>query len=156
LIENISLPPEVEGALDQRTKMGVLGDMNKYTQYRAAEAIGDAAKNPNGMSGLGAGIAVGGALSDQMRNAMNGGGGGGGAAPVAPPPLPGSAPFYVAINGQQQGPFDMGVLAGKVQGGAVGRGTLVWRQGMSGWVAAESVPELAGLFASVPPPLPPQ
>jgi hypothetical protein len=90
-----------------------------------------------------------------MRNAMSGGGGGG-AAPVAPPPLPGSAPFYVAINGQQQGPFDMGALAGKVQGGAVGRGTLVWRQGMSGWVAAESVPELAGLFASVPPPLPPQ
>jgi len=41
LIENISLPPEVEQALDQRTKMGVLGDMSKYTQYRTAEAIGD-------------------------------------------------------------------------------------------------------------------
>ncbi len=155
LIENISLPPEVEQALDQRTKMGVLGDLNKYTQYRTAEAIGDAAKNPSGMSGLGAGIAAGSAMADQMRSAMSGGGGGG-AAPVAPPPLPGSAPFFVAINGQQQGPFDMATLAGKAQGGALSRGTLVWRQGMSGWVAAESVPELATLFASMPPPLPPQ
>jgi membrane protease subunit (stomatin/prohibitin family) len=158
LIENISLPPEVEAALDQRTKMGVLGDMNKYTQYRTAEAIGDAAKNPSGMSGLGAGIAAGSAMADQMRNAMSGsfGGGGGGAGAVAPPPLPGVAPFYVAINNQQQGPFDPNALAGKVRDGAVSRNTLVWRQGMATWAAAESVPELAGLFASVPPPLPPQ
>jgi membrane protease subunit (stomatin/prohibitin family) len=158
LIENISLPPEVETALDQRTKMGVLGDMNKYTQYRTAEAIGDAAKNPSGMSGLGAGIAAGSAMADQMRNAMSGsfGGGGGGTGAVAPPPLPGTAPFYVAINNQQQGPFDPNALAGKVRDGAVSRNTLVWRQGMATWAAAESVPELAGLFASVPPPLPPQ
>lgn len=154
LIENISLPPDVETALDQRTKMGVLGDMNKYTQYRTAEAIGDAAKNPSGMSGLGAGIAAGSAMADQMRNAMSGGNSGGGA--VAPPPLPGAAPFYVAINNQQQGPFDTSALAGKVREGALARNTLVWRQGMAGWTAAESVPELAGLFASMPPPLPPQ
>ncbi len=70
LIENISLPPEVEQALDQRTKMGVLGDLNKYTQFQTAQAIGDAAKNPNGMSGLGTGIAAGAAMADQMRNAM--------------------------------------------------------------------------------------
>ncbi|HUO10091.1 MAG TPA: SPFH domain-containing protein [Phycisphaerae bacterium] len=151
LIENISLPPEVEQALDQRTKMGVLGDMSKYTQYQTAQAIGDAAKNPSGMSGLGAGIAAGSAMADQMRNAMAAGAAGG---EVASPPLPTSVAFYVAVNNAQQGPFDMGALAGKVRDGSLTRQTLVWKQGMSGWAAAETVGELAGLFGSVPPPLP--
>ena len=57
----------MEQALDQRTKMGVLGDMNKYTQYQTAQAIRDAAKNPSGMSGPGARIAAGSAIADQMR-----------------------------------------------------------------------------------------
>src|SRR5439155_9490091 len=46
LVENISLPPEVEQALDERTKMGVIGDLSRYTQFKTAGAIGDAAKNP--------------------------------------------------------------------------------------------------------------
>ncbi len=51
LVENISLPPAVEEALDKRTSMGVLGDMSQYTQYQAATAIGDAAKNPGSAAG---------------------------------------------------------------------------------------------------------
>ena len=153
LIENISLPPEVEQALDQRTKMGVLGDMNKYTQYQTAQAIGDAAKNPSGMSGLGAGIAAGSAMADQMRNAMNQPANSGGG---APPPLPQTSAFYVAINNAQQGPFDANALAQKAREGALTRQTLVWKQGMAAWSPAETVPDLAQLFAAVPPPLPPQ
>ncbi len=158
LIENISLPPEVEQALDNRTKMGVLGDLNKYTQYRTAEAIGDAAKNPGGMSGLGAGIAAGSAMADQMRNAMNQNYGGGGApsSGMAPPPIPQSVAFFVAVNGQQQGPFDLNTLATKSHDGSLARNTLVWKQGMPAWTPADQVPDLANLFASMPPPLPPQ
>src|SRR5271154_180046 len=100
LIENISLPPEVEQALDQRTKMGVLCDLNKYTQFQTAQAIGDAAKNPNGMAGLGSGIAAGAAMADQMRNAMNPNAGGGAASPP-PLPVPGGAAYFVAVGGQQ-------------------------------------------------------
>jgi len=154
LIENISLPPEVEQALDQRTKMGVLGDMNKYTQFQTAQAIGDAAKNPSGMAGLGSGIAAGAALADQMRGAMAGGG-----APVGavPPPLPQqAAAFFIAINGQQQGPFDVNSLAAKARDGSLQRNTLVWRQGMANWSPAEQVAELTNVFAAVPPPLPPR
>ncbi|MBN2714110.1 MAG: SPFH domain-containing protein, partial [Planctomycetes bacterium] len=43
MVENISFPPEVEAALDQRAKMGVLGNMQQYTQMKTAEAIGDMA-----------------------------------------------------------------------------------------------------------------
>src|SRR5213078_2263561 len=55
VVENISLPAEVEAAMDQRTQMGVLGDMGKYTQFQAAQAMRDAAQNPGGGAGLGAG-----------------------------------------------------------------------------------------------------
>lgn len=62
VIENMSLPDDVEKMLDERTKMGVIGDkMGTYTQYKAANAMGDAAKNPNGgnMAGIGVGLGAG-------------------------------------------------------------------------------------------------
>jgi len=47
-------------------------------------------------------------------------------------------------------------LAGQVRGGQVSRTTLVWKNGMAAWTAAGQVAELGGIFAQVPPPLPPQ
>jgi membrane protease subunit (stomatin/prohibitin family) len=74
VVENISLPQEVEAVMDQRTQMGVLGDMGKYTQFQAAQAMRDAAQNPGGGAGLGAGLgagfAVGGAMANAMTDAM--------------------------------------------------------------------------------------
>src|SRR5947209_9296561 len=84
-IENISLPPEVEQALDTRTKMGVLGNMDQFAKYQTAEAIRDAAQNPGGLAGAGVGIGAGVAIGQQMAGALSG------AAPSAgsgPPPLP--------------------------------------------------------------------
>lgn len=69
VIENVSLPDEVEKALDQRTSMGVVGDMQQYTQYQAAQAIGEAAKNPNGAAGMGAGFGAGAVMAQAMQNA---------------------------------------------------------------------------------------
>ena len=83
LVENISLPQEVEAAMDKRTSMGVIGDVGKYTQFQAADAMRDAAQNPSGGAGtgagLGAGFAVGnamaGAMTDAIRQSREGGGG---------------------------------------------------------------------------------
>ncbi len=72
----------------------------------------------------------------------------------APPPLPATLEYHVAISGTAVGPFDLLVLAARVRDGSVGRKSLVWRPGMDGWLAAESVTELAPLFVG-PPPLPP-
>ena len=61
-IENLSLPAEVEQAIDERSKLGILGDkMGTYTQYQSAQAIRDAAKNPSGgnLAGLGVGLGAG-------------------------------------------------------------------------------------------------
>ncbi|HLG41855.1 MAG TPA: SPFH domain-containing protein [Planctomycetota bacterium] len=70
VIENITLPEEVEQALDQRSKMGVLGDLDKFTKLKAAEAIGDAAKNPGG-AGDAMGMGVGFVLAQQMAKQLN-------------------------------------------------------------------------------------
>jgi membrane protease subunit (stomatin/prohibitin family) len=151
-IENISLPPEVEQALDTRTKMGVLGDMGQFTRYQTAASIPEAAKNPGGFGGVGAQIAAGVAIGQQAAGAI-----GSATQPGAtPPPLPQAAGFFIALGGQQAGPFDLAALAHHVKEGSLTRTTLVWRQGLPAWSPAETVPELQNLFASVPPPLPPK
>lgn len=72
-IENISLPEEVEKALDKRTSMGVLGNLQQYAQYQTAEAIRDAAQNEgNPLAGAGVGLGAGVAMGNMMGEAMKG------------------------------------------------------------------------------------
>jgi Putative virion core protein (lumpy skin disease virus) len=71
--ENISLPEEVEKVLDKKTSMGVLGNMQQYAQYQAAEAIRDAAQNQgNGLAGAGVGFGAGAAIGNLMSEALRG------------------------------------------------------------------------------------
>ncbi len=66
LVENISLPEEVEKMLDKRTSMGIVGNMNQYAQFQAAEAIKDAAQNPGGLAGAGVGLGAGAVFGNMM------------------------------------------------------------------------------------------
>ena len=150
LVENVSLPPEVEEALDKRSSMGVIGDLNRYTQFQAAEAMKAAAENPSGTAGAGMGMGMGFAMAQQMGQAYAQG-----ATPTAPPPpLPQSPRYFVAINNQQAGPFDAARLTELARSGQLTRESLVWKDGMSAWQAAGQIQELVGLF-SEPPPIPP-
>jgi hypothetical protein len=77
--------------------------------------------------------------------------------PQAPPPVPPPVPtisWYVAVNGQQNGPFTNDQLSQMVTQGALKRDTLVWKQGMASWVQAGNITELSVIFANLPPPLP--
>lgn len=78
VIENISLPEEVEKSIDKRTSMGVLGNLDQYAKYQAAEAMRDAANNSNGMAGMGVGMGAGAAMGQMFAQSMNP------AAPAAP------------------------------------------------------------------------
>ncbi|MCK6471181.1 MAG: SPFH domain-containing protein [Planctomycetes bacterium] len=155
LVENISLPPAVEEALDKRSQMGVLGNLQAYAQFQTANAIPDAAKNPGGLAGAGAGLGLGigmaGAMSNAMGQTFNPH-----AATVqgSPPPLPTATQYFAGIGGKQAGPFDLDALKVQIQSGAIKRDTLVWKQGMAQWVKAGDVQEVAALFGAAPPPLP--
>ena len=71
VIENISLPEEVEKTIDRRTSMGVVGDMNRYAQFQAAEAMREAANNPSGgLAGMGVGMGAGVAMGQMFAQSM--------------------------------------------------------------------------------------
>jgi membrane protease subunit (stomatin/prohibitin family) len=170
VVENISLPPEVEAAMDKRTSMGVLGNLDQYMKFQAANSLEKAAANPGGAAALGVGFAVGNQLTGSMAAAMQPAPqaapapqavpapSAGGPAAAQPPPIPGAATavaFHVARDGKQAGPFDVAAIGEGIAGGKITRATLVWRPGMAQWTAAEQVAELRPLFDNVPPPLPP-
>lgn len=166
LVENISFPPEVEEAIVKRNSMGVLGNLQNYMQYQAANAIGVAAKTPGGGASDGMGLGIGFAMATQMAGmfgqgqqnaaAQNAAGGQPQQAGFAPPPIPGNVQFFVALNGQQSGPYAMNILQQMAQQRALTPETLVWKQGMGAWARALEIPELAQLFAPAgPPPVPP-
>ena len=162
LIENISLPPEVEAALDKRSSMGIIGNMGAYTQFQAANAITEAAQNPGAgglmgaVMGAGMGVGMGANIGNQMGNAMqqqqqfnpNTG-------MNTPPPPPTSVQYFVAVNGAQTGPFTPQQLQAMAQSGQFTKQSLIWKQGMAGWAAAETEAGLSALFGAMPPPPPP-
>ncbi|APZ94303.1 SPFH domain-containing protein [Fuerstiella marisgermanici] len=156
-IVNISLPEAVEKALDTRTSMGVIGDMNKFQQYQMGQAMTAAAENPSGGGAAeGMGLGLGFAMAGRMMQPGLMGGAAPGAAPgMAPPPPPMAAAWHVAVNGQTQGPFSMQQLASGIASGEVKPDTMVWTNGMQGWAAAGQVPQLSSSFGAVPPPPPP-
>jgi hypothetical protein len=155
-IENISLPPAVEEALDKRTSMGLVGDLGKFTQFSAAQAMTTAAANPNGDGGMGAGLGMGMGMAMAQNMAQTGPWGTAPAtAPMAPPPPPVEHVWHIAENGQTKGPFSKADLGRMATEGTLSRTTHVWTPGQDGWRTAEDVQELAQLFTILPPPPPP-
>jgi membrane protease subunit (stomatin/prohibitin family) len=86
VVENLSLPDELQKVLDQRISMNMIGDMGRYTQFEVAQSIPIAAANEGAGAagigaGLGAGVAMGQAMMDALKNAGTTGSGSG--APAA-------------------------------------------------------------------------
>lgn len=167
---NISLPEEITQAMTRGVARGVeegswahnIGDMGRYQQAKAADAMTTAAGNPSGggmgdMMGAGMGMAMGAQMAQQMGGAFGqqqqqpqqqypqqGG---------APPPLPPQVTYHVEIDGQAAGPFTVAQLQAEITAGRVTATSLVWSAGMANWTAAGQVPDLAPMLQA-PPPLP--
>ena len=157
-IENISLPPAVEKALDDRTSRGITGNLDDHMKYKAAEAL----SQPGSGAGQAMGMGMGAGLGMQMGNMMNMGPWGQqpAAAPqaapaAAPPPPPVEHVWHIAENGQTKGPFSKADMGRMATAGELTRETLVWTPGQDGWLPADDVAELAQLFTIMPPPPPP-
>ncbi|SLM29115.1 putative virion core protein (Lumpy skin disease virus)-like protein [Desulfamplus magnetovallimortis] len=71
LVENISLPPEVEAALDKKSSMGVLGNLDNYFKFQSANALELAAQNQGGEAAAGIGMGMGFAMANQMGRTLN-------------------------------------------------------------------------------------
>jgi hypothetical protein len=150
-IENISLPDEVEAMLDKRTSMGIVGDLNRFTQYSAAEALGRATVPQVALwGGHRRWHGHGHGRSDDVglwrvrgappRNR-----------PLRPPPRKSGISPRTA---RPKGPFSTASLGRMVADGSLTRDTTVWTPGQDGWKTAGDVTELARLFTVMPPPPP--
>lgn len=157
---SINIPDEDESyqrlkvIKEKAAELKVLG-RDIYQFDRSMEVLKTAAANEGGGAGLmqaGVGLAVGAGIGQQMAPQ---------AAqlvtklpPGATPPLPTAVKFHVAVGNQDIGETELESIKKLVAEGKVNRSTLVWRDGMAGWQAAESQVELKGLFQVSPPPLP--
>lgn len=143
LVENISLPEEVEAALDKRTSMGVIGNLDRYLQFQTAEGIG------NGSSNSALDMGMGFAVANKMAEALNKP-----TTPATPPPLP-DTQWHVAVGQNSSGPHSLQHLQQMVQSGQLTTTTLVWQAGMANWQTAGETAALQGLFyGQTPPPIP--
>jgi membrane protease subunit (stomatin/prohibitin family) len=70
VVENLSLPGELQKILDQRIGMNMVGDLGRYAQFEAAQALPIAAANEGGAAGVGVGLGAGLAMAQNMMNAM--------------------------------------------------------------------------------------
>ncbi|ROT95877.1 SPFH domain-containing protein [Histidinibacterium lentulum] len=160
-IENISLPPEVEKALDARTSRGIAGNLDDHMKWKAAEAMGQPGTMGDAMgAGMGAGLGM--AMGNAMGGMAQGGPWGGqprapqpAAAAAPPPPPPVEHVWHIAKDGQTMGPYSRADLGKMVSSGELTRETFVWTQGQDGWKQADEVAGLAQLFTVMPPPPPP-
>jgi membrane protease subunit (stomatin/prohibitin family) len=94
VVENISLPEELQKLLNQRIGMNMMGDMSRYTQYAAAESLPIAAANREGAAGMGMGLGAGAAVAQVMASSLATGAPGPAGAGAAQPALsvPAAAP----------------------------------------------------------------
>jgi len=104
ILENVSVPPEVEAAIDKRSSMAAVGNLNDYVKYQMAQGL---AQGGSGVGGLGAELAVGASIAQQMINAP-----GGIAAQATPPAAPPAATAAAAAMPETVGPADAAKLLG--------------------------------------------
>jgi membrane protease subunit (stomatin/prohibitin family) len=85
-VESVSLPDELQKAIDARISMGMVGDLGDYTRFQVAQAVPLAARTEGGLAGVGAGLAAGVGMGQVMMDALRG----------SPAPAAGSAPVASA------------------------------------------------------------
>lgn len=160
LVESVTMPEEIKKEIFELSRLEKI-DLHKLAQMKAAKAMEKAAEN-QGTAGGAMGMGMGFMMSNQVGGLFQQPQG---QQPTSqptsntpsegtPPPLPAQVQYFIAINNQQAGPFNLSSLELMIAKGEVTKDTLVWAQGMAQWVAASSVNELSGFFGSVPPPLP--
>ena len=117
VVQNVSLPEELQKILDQKIGMNMIGDMQRFTQYQVANAIPEAARNEGGMAGmgvgLGAGVGFGQVMGQAMASAMQPAAPAAGAPAAAAPVAAGgvSADEVVATLEKLHGLVEKGILS---------------------------------------------
>jgi membrane protease subunit (stomatin/prohibitin family) len=90
VVQNVSLPEELQKVFDQRVGMNMVGDLGRYTLYAAAESLDLSAANTSGAAGMGMGLGAGAAVAQVLSNALK-------PSMTAPGAIPSQAPTPVPV-----------------------------------------------------------
>jgi membrane protease subunit (stomatin/prohibitin family) len=110
-VSSISLPEELQAALDKRIAMGMAGDLGKYTQFQVANSIPLAAQNEGGLAGVGAGLSAGMVFGQTMAQGMQAAQQAAQPAAAAPPPAAAAVEAPEARLEKLKGLFDKGLIS---------------------------------------------
>ncbi|OQX74107.1 MAG: antifreeze protein [Campylobacteraceae bacterium 4484_4] len=144
LIENISVPPAVEEALDKRTSMGVIGDLGKYLEFQTAEGM---TRGGSGVASDAASMGIGFAMADKLtknfekeRKKQE----------YIPEPF--EKMYYYAKGNRPMGPYNIDQVEEMIKKGEIGSDTRMWTSGMEKWQPARSMEEIESLINLLTPP----
>jgi len=145
LVENISVPKEVQDAIDKRTSREITGNLDDNIKYQTGTALSNDKSSMSDMIGMG----VGAALGQQMANTMHSGKSD---AKIIPPIPIDSKGFYVSIDGEAEGPFSKKELISMIHKGELDKESYMWQYNNEKWQHAKEM--IADLFEQTPPPIP--
>jgi len=139
--------------INQQAAVGIAGaeGIGKMSNGGGGSGKGGSGFNPSAMI---AGMAIGGAIGNNIAGTMNNMMGGiSQPTPmpgVTPPPIP-SEEYYVALSGSPFGPFNADSLKTMIKRGEINKDMLFWKEGMPEWKKGGEIPQIAALFPSMPP-----
>ncbi|GIW23027.1 MAG: hypothetical protein KatS3mg068_2034 [Candidatus Sericytochromatia bacterium] len=144
VVENVSLPEEVEKVLDKRTSMGIIGNLNSYTQFQVSESMtkNNLSSPISDILSLGVGLS----MSNQLVNNLS--------SKQIPPPIKQDS-YYIYLNNQKEGPLNLNQVIDLIKSNKVNNDTLIWKNGLLEWVKISSLTEFKNLVNENIPTLPP-
>ena len=142
LIENISVPPAVEEAIDKRTEMGIITDLHKYLEFQTAESMTSATGNST--AAMGASMGVGFAMADKLSKNF------GERTGYVPEPF--EKMYYYAKDREPIGPLNIDEVEVLIEEKTIHTDTLLWSSGMENWQKARTLEEIEALFNLLTPP----
>jgi len=143
-IENISVPSLVEKAIDERSSMGVIKDLDNYLKYKTATAL-DKNSDLSSMASMGIGFAMADKLAQSFKNDNS-----------TPKkdyiPAPYEKMYYITKNNQPDGPYSIDEIEDMIKRNRLSKNSMLWSSGMENWESAKSFEELNSIYKFLTPP----
>ncbi len=147
-IENISVPEAVEKAIDERSSMGAIGNLDNYLKYKSADALSNSS-DASSMVGMGAGFAMAEKLAKSFEKDSSVT-----KKPYIPEPF--EKLYYIAKDKKPDGPYSIDEMEDMIKENKLAKESLIWANGMEAWQKVKDVEEFDELFKLLtPPPLTP-
>jgi membrane protease subunit (stomatin/prohibitin family) len=152
--ENDASLNEIKKAKNLSARLKIAGREN-YKMERSFDVMDKAAENESGAgaafinAGLGLGVSLN--MGKQMGEQLMPNDG------DVPPPIPTSIPYFLAVNGKQQGPYNAQQILERITQDASVLNLLAWKKGMAGWQPLNTFSEFTTIDnGDCPPPIPEQ